>query len=76
MFPQGKKEGSCLLAGLFDAHHQIKRRTPPSRHHLFSYRIVTDWNKLPDAVVSAPTITAFKNRLDATWGAEVYDNPC
>ena len=34
--------------------------------HSFSQRIVDHWNKLPDDVVSAATISTFKRRLD-TW---------
>jgi len=34
------------------------------RKHFFSQRIVDQWNKLPDDVVSAATISSFKKRLD------------
>jgi len=34
------------------------------RKHFFSQRIVDHWNKLPDNVVSAATISSFKRRLD------------
>jgi len=34
------------------------------RKHSFSQRIVDHWNKLPDDVVSAATISTFKRRLD------------
>ena len=34
------------------------------RKHFFSQRIVDHWNKLPDNVVSAATISSFKKRLD------------
>ncbi|XP_018018629.1 uncharacterized protein LOC108675150 [Hyalella azteca] len=30
----------------------------------FSYRVVSIWNSLPDSVVTAPSINAFKIRLD------------
>ena len=33
------------------------------RKHSFSQRIVDHWNKLPDDVVSAATISTFKRRL-------------
>ena len=36
------------------------------RKHSFSQRIVDHWNKLPDDIVSAATISTFKRRLD-TW---------
>ena len=31
---------------------------------LFSPRVVKPWNKLPQHVVDAPTVNAFKNRYD------------
>jgi len=34
------------------------------RKHSFSRRIVDHWNKLPDDVVSAATISTFERRLD------------
>ena len=33
------------------------------RKHFFSHRVVDAWNALPEEVVSAPTLTSFKNRL-------------
>ena len=33
----------------------------------FYCRIVDTWNRLPKAVVDAPTIDTFKNRLDKSW---------
>ena len=35
--------------------------------HVFSHRIVNDWNSLPQDVVSSPGVNAFKNRLDSHW---------
>ena len=37
------------------------------RQNFFSSRIVNEWNKLPQEVVDAPSINAFKNRLDRHW---------
>ena len=34
------------------------------RLRTFSYRVVNIWNKLPDNVVNAPSVEAFKSRLD------------
>jgi hypothetical protein len=39
------------------------------RSNFFSERVVSTWNNLPDSVVQAPTINAFKNRLDAHWAS-------
>ena len=38
-----------------------------TRANAFSIRVVNPWNDLPVDVVSAPTISAFKSRLDAYW---------
>ena len=37
------------------------------RKHFFSERVINLWNVQPDQIVGAPTITAFKNRLDRHW---------
>jgi len=37
------------------------------RQNFFSLRIVSEWNKLPQDVVEAPSINTFKNRLDRHW---------
>lgn len=34
------------------------------RRHFFSLRVCRIWNSLPDSVIEAPTIAAFKQRLD------------
>jgi len=41
-----------------------KSSTLELRKHFFSQRIVDHWNKLPDDVVSAATISSFKKTLD------------
>ncbi|XP_018024129.1 uncharacterized protein LOC108679901 [Hyalella azteca] len=44
----------------------------------FSYRVVSIWNSLPDSVVTAPSINAFKIRLDKHWATRIeqYDPEC
>jgi len=37
------------------------------RGNYFAYRVVNSWNALPDDVVTAPSVNAFKNRLDHLW---------
>ncbi len=37
------------------------------RSHFFSQRVVNEWNQLPEDVVSAQTLNAFKSRLDKHW---------
>ena len=42
--------------------------------HLF-YILVADWNPLPEDIVCAPSLNAFKNRLDKHWREHVYTAP-
>jgi len=37
------------------------------RSIFFSFRVVNLWNNLPSDVVSAPSVNAFKERLDKHW---------
>jgi len=37
------------------------------RQNFFSQRVISDWNKLPQDVVDAPSVNALKNRLDTHW---------
>jgi len=43
------------------------RWSTTTRQNFFSRRVIDEWNKLPQEVVDAPTINAFKNRLDRRW---------
>ena len=51
--------------------HQLKLEKGRSRldvrKHFFTQRVVNLWNALPVNLVSAPTVNAFKNRLDTLW---------
>jgi len=38
-----------------------------SFHYSFSARIVNIWNSLPNSIVDACTVNAFKARLDKFW---------
>ncbi len=38
----------------------------------FKHRVVNLWNKLPEEVVTAPTLNTFKNRLDRHWSKLTY----
>jgi hypothetical protein len=42
----------------------------------FKHRTITSWNSLPEDVVSAPSLNAFKNRLDRHWSRHplLYDH--
>jgi hypothetical protein len=44
-----------------------KRSHLEIRKNFFSNRVVRDWNALPQSVVDATTVNAFKNRLDHAW---------
>ena len=53
----------------------IKRRsTHLSRLKFFANRVVTPWNELPQEVVSAESVNAFKNRLDKYWTSTKHEN--
>ena len=40
------------------------------RPNAFSIRVVNHWNGLPEEAVCAPSVSAFKERLDRYWAAE------
>ena len=42
------------------------------RANFFTQRVINQWNSLPDEVVSAPTISVFKDRLDDLWTSSGY----
>ena len=43
------------------------------RRKFFTQRVVTHWNKLPKVIVDAPSLEAFKARLDVALGSLVGD---
>jgi len=45
----------------------VEKRRLNCRKYSFSHRSVTYWNDLPQDVVDAPSVNAFKNRLDKMW---------
>ena len=60
--------------------HHSKKLFPQSartqlRQNSFSLRTVKIWNKLPESIVSAPSMNSFKSRLDNYWKNEniLYD---
>ena len=42
------------------------------RRKFFPQRVVTHWNRLPKEVVDAPSLEAFKARLDVALGSLVW----
>ena len=45
----------------------VNRSRLNCRKYFFSQRSVGEWNRLPQQVVDAPSVNAFKNRLDRFW---------
>ena len=42
------------------------------RRKFITQRVVTQWNRLPNEVVDAPSLEAFKARLDVALGSLVW----
>ena len=42
------------------------------RRQFFTQRVVTHWNRLPKEVVDAPSLEAFKTRLEVALGSLVW----
>ena len=42
------------------------------RRKVFTQRVVTHWNRLPKEAVDAPSLEAFKARLDVALGSLVW----
>ncbi len=66
-----------LLRGHTLKIHQQRCRTR-RRQHAFSVRVVPYWNELPEDIVTATSVEAFKFLLDAQWQClfpEVPSNP-
>lgn len=42
------------------------------RQNFFNCRVVDSWNRLPDSVVTAPSIASFEARLDKVWHQHKY----
>ena len=58
--------------------HKIFREQATKLHrcNTYSNRIVSDWNQLPNRIVEAISMDAFKEGLDKHWKNHVmYDTP-
>ena len=44
-----------------------EKNTKTVRSRFFGNRVANIWNALPASIVNAPSINAFKNRLDEHW---------
>ena len=47
-----------------------KRLSCPARVHIFTNRMVNNWNSLPDHIVNAGSVNVFKNSLDRLWATQ------
>ena len=50
----------------------IERACTNVRKESFSLRVTRLWNYLPKVVVTAPSVSSFKNRLDRHWSTEEF----
>ena len=39
------------------------------KQKMLAYRVITDWNSLPEALVMAESINIFKNKLEKFWSS-------
>ena len=60
-----ERRGSCKLSRGMDAVQQSDRIS-------FRCVVINEWNKLPQEVVDAPSINAFKNRLDRRHTGKIW----
>ena len=72
-FTHSTRDSRGHSLGLTKGHHPLQ-----IRGNFFSVRVVNSWNSLPEVVVTAPTVNAFKSRLDTFWAAlpTIYDPDC
>ena len=59
--------------------HSLKLSKPRCltkvRQDVFSQRVISDWNSLPDEVVRAKNVNSFKTRLDKVWADQRFCSP-
>jgi ribonuclease P/MRP protein subunit RPP40 len=46
------------------------------RSNFYAVRTVNRWNSLPEEIVNAPSVNAFKNRLDKHWSHLMFSVEC
>ena len=76
LFP-GPPPMSQRLRGHPQKIHKTRSNTE-TRRAAFSQRVIDDWNSLHETVVGAPSINAFKGRLNKFWTGvpEKFDPEC
>ena len=69
--PTKRTRGHSLR--IVKGHHRLNLRG-----NYFTVRAITTWNNLPEEVVTAPSVNAFKSRLDKHWKglSTIYDPQC
>ena len=78
-------EGLDQVDGLFTVRNDPRLRgngrtmtkpvaTVRSRAQFFAVRVLNDWNALPADVVAAPSLAAFRERLDRAWATH-FEEP-
>ena len=65
---QTRTRGHCQK--LYKDHSRLELRK-----HVFSQRIINDWNSLPELVITSKSVNIFKSRLDSFWYEEQYKDP-
>ena len=67
LFPLANERSQQLRGNI---HKIMKTRSRTElRRSVFSQRVVDSWNSLPDDVVTAPSLNAFKSRLNKHWAS-------
>ena len=64
-----KQEGERLFMRLDSDRARGNSFKPRQGRKFFTQRVVTHWNRLPNGVVDAPSLEAFKARLDVALGS-------
>ena len=64
----------CIFSEYYRLSSDQVSRYFPDLHYrsFFTQRVVTHWNRLPREVVDAPSLEAFKARLDVALGSLVW----
>ena len=75
--PRFQTNGNKITRGhslrIEKGHHRLNLRG-----NYFTVRAISLWNELPESVASAPSLDAFKSRLDKHWSGlkTIYDPDC
>lgn len=74
--PPGRTNYGGTKGRVYNSRRIYKRHSRTDlRKATFSQRVVNGWNKLPENVVTAPSLNAFKSRLNKHWVGGSKFNP-